>query len=351
LPAAPISAIIERSRASALMGEAVEPMISYSQNFEDVVLDRVFRDTDRGFYVDVGANDPNVCSVTRHFYESGWNGINIEPGLVFEKLVAARPRDVNLQLAASNHDGDVPFYEFPGADGLAGLSPEVPEPFRPLANRRFVRTVRAVPLRAVLAQHAPSRIDFLSIDVEGHEREVLLGNDWNRFRPRVVLVEATLPATQVPCHDRWEDVLIEAGYLFTYFDGLNRFYVRREDEHLLERFAAPPNVFDQFVPAEVVAQRDRILTLEADLKGVSDHRDELIRAHDRLAGLLAERDALLAGTGGRSLAVGLWVARTLSRLRALTRVQKAPARVAGAVVRSWRVAAGRTAERSAALTR
>ena len=327
-------------------------MISYSQNFEDVVLDRVFRDTDRGFYVDVGANDPDVCSVTRHFYGRGWRGINVEPGLVYDRLAAARPRDVNLQLAASDRAGDVRFYEFPGADGLAGLSPEVPEPFRQLAARRFARTVRAAPLRDILAQHAPSRIDFLSIDVEGHEREVLLGNDWGRFRPRVVLVEATLPATQVPCHDRWEDVLVSAGYLFAYFDGLNRFYVRSEDAPLLERFAAPPNVFDGFVPAEVVALRDRVQELEADLRGVSDHRDELTQAHDRLAVLLADRDALLAGTGGRSLAVGLWLARSLSRLRGLARVRRAPATVAGAVVRSWRVTVGRVAaNRAGALTR
>jgi FkbM family methyltransferase len=327
-------------------------MISYAQNFEDVVLDRVFRDTETGFYVDVGAHDPDVCSVTRHFYERGWRGINIEPGLVFDRLAAARPRDVNLQLAASDRAGEVLFYEFPGADGLAGLSPDVPEPFRPLAGRRFARTVRAAPLRDILAEHAPPAIDFLSIDVEGHEREVLLGNDWGRYRPRVVLVEATLPTTQVLCHDRWEGVLLSAGYLFAYFDGLNRFYVRREDADLLDRFSAPPNVFDGFVPAEVVALRGRILALEADLRGVTDHRDDLARAHERLAARLADREALLAGTGGRSLAVGLWVARALARLRRLARVRQAPAKVAGAVVRSWRVAVGRTATgRAGSLTR
>jgi heptosyltransferase-2 len=323
-------------------------MISYAQNFEDVVLDRVFRDTDAGFYVDVGANDPDVCSVTRHFYDRGWRGINVEPGLVFARLAAARPRDVNLNLAASDRAGEVEFFEFPGADGLAGFSPDVPEPFRHLADRRFARTVRAAPLRDILAEHAPPAIDFLTIDVEGHERQVLLGNDWGRFRPRVVLVEATLPLSQVPCHDRWEDVLLAADYRFAYFDGLNRFYVRAEDGHLLERFAAPPNVFDGFVPAEVVALRDRILALEADLRGMADHRDELARAHEVVAARLADREALLAGTGGRALRVGLWVARTLTRLRGLTRLRQAPA----AVVRSWRVAVGRTsAGRAEALTR
>ncbi len=311
-------------------------MISYAQNFEDVVLGRVFRDVERGFYVDVGANDPTVCSVTRHFYDRGWRGINVEPGLIFDKLQAARPRDVNLNVAASDRAGDVVFYEFPGADGLAGLTPDVPDAFRPLAGRRFARTVRAAPLRDILAGHAPGRIDFLSVDVEGHERQVLVGNDWSRFRPRVVLVEATLPTTPVPCHDRWEDVLVDADYRFAYFDGLNRFYVRREDEHLLERFA-PPNVFDEFVPAELAALRERVGALEGHLRGVCDHRDALARAHDGLVRRLAEREALLAGTGGRSLGVGLWVARRLVWLHGLARGGR-PKAVAETIVRSWRVA-------------
>ena len=77
-------------------------MISYAQNREDVLLARVFHDVKAGFYVDVGANDPEHCSVTKHFYDLGWRGINFEPGRVFEKLAAARPRDINLNVAASD---------------------------------------------------------------------------------------------------------------------------------------------------------------------------------------------------------------------------------------------------------
>src|SRR4051794_37044121 len=102
---------------------APEPMISYAQNYEDVVLARVLADVSRGFYVDVGANHPEQDSITRHFSDHGWRGINIEPGRFYTDLAAARPRDVNLHVAVSMVAGPVTFYE--GASpGLASLEPE-----------------------------------------------------------------------------------------------------------------------------------------------------------------------------------------------------------------------------------
>lgn len=75
-------------------------MISYSQNFEDVILNRFFKNTNIGFYVDVGAHDPIIDSVTKHFYDKGWSGINIEPvNLAFKKLQAERKRDINLLIS------------------------------------------------------------------------------------------------------------------------------------------------------------------------------------------------------------------------------------------------------------
>ena len=75
-------------------------MISYAQNFEDVVLERVFKGQEKGFYIDIGAWDPDVDSVTKHFHLKGWSGINAEPvDQYFEKLQAARPRDINLNVA------------------------------------------------------------------------------------------------------------------------------------------------------------------------------------------------------------------------------------------------------------
>ena len=75
-------------------------MISFAQNLEDVVLARVFASQKDGIYVDIGAWDPDLDSVTKHFYLRGWTGINVEPSATaFARLSAARPRDVNLNVA------------------------------------------------------------------------------------------------------------------------------------------------------------------------------------------------------------------------------------------------------------
>jgi hypothetical protein len=105
-------------------------------------------------------------------------------------------------------------------------------------------------------------VDFMSVDVEGHERDVLQGADFSRFRPRVVVVEATRPNTTEPTHERWEHLLLGQGYAFAVFDGLNRYYVRREDEALIPALSLSPNVFDDYVP--YVYQR-KIEQLEARL--------------------------------------------------------------------------------------
>jgi FkbM family methyltransferase len=241
-------------------------MISYAQNREDVLLSRVFRDQRQGFYVDVGANDPTVYSVTRHFYDLGWHGINIEPGLIFERLQQERPRDVNLNVAVSDVSGPVTFYEFPDFPGSSTLDPAQLEHIQEFTSRCVPRTVQARPLREILEQYAPGTIDFLSVDVETHERQVLVSNDWERFRPRVLLIEATLPNSTVHNHESWENTLVAAGYVFAFFDGLNRFYVRKEDAELLQAFAVPVNVLDRYELAETHRFRAQADQLRAELE-------------------------------------------------------------------------------------
>jgi hypothetical protein len=142
-------------------------------------------------------------------------------------------------------------------------------------------------LRGILEEHAPERIDFMSIDVEGHETQVIRGNDWDRFRPRVVLVEATLPMTRTPCHQEWEPLLLAAGYIFAYFDGLNRFYVSRENADLLEHFHCPVNIFDHYVPVESARQQGVIDRLEVYTRqSEADRawlRDEALRLNKAIA--------------------------------------------------------------------
>lgn len=232
-------------------------MISYAQNREDVLLSRVFSVQKPGFYIDVGAYDPTSCSITRHFYDHGWRGVNVEPApAAARRIAAARPRDITENLAISNREGSMTFFEAEAKHaGLSTLDRAQAEAHRARGVEMKEYTVPVTTLAALCAKHAPSVIDFVSIDVEGHEREVLEGMDFTRFRPTVMLVESTLPLKSEPNHQRWESILLDAGYAYATFDGLNRYYVDSpRAEEFTEKLRVPPNVFDDYEPYEHVAR-------------------------------------------------------------------------------------------------
>ena len=224
-------------------------MISFAQNQEDVLLDRLFPRDHKGLFIDVGANHPMHCSVTKHFYDLGWTGINIEPARVFDELAAKRPRDINMQVAVSDEDGEATFYEFSKEYSTdSTLDTGVASENDRFAEHCTPRKVQVRSLRSIFAEHVgPRVVDFLSIDVEGHEEKVIRGADWKACRPRVVVVESTRPHRREMADIRWERHLLAADYLFAFFDGLNRYYVRAEDPHFLELLSTPVCIFDEYV--------------------------------------------------------------------------------------------------------
>jgi FkbM family methyltransferase len=260
-------------------------MISYAQNGEDVLLERLFRDVPAGFYIDVGANDPVELSVTKHFYDRGWSGINIEPGAdAYQKLCAQRPRDRNFNLGLGHAENACTFYELPGRSVLSTFSTEQAALYRAAGAEVVERTRRMSTLAQVCADHVDGPIHFLAIDVEGFERHVLEGADWRRWRPAVVLIEATKPNTAAPAHQDWEELLLRADYRFAYFDGLNRFYVRAESPELLEGFRVPVNIGDGYVWYPYQRQIDELQTQLRDAgQQLADCSTALAIAQHRLA--------------------------------------------------------------------
>ena len=128
--------------------------------------------------------------------------------------------------------------------GWSTFRPELATHYRSLGVPVVERSVPVVLLWQIYAEHVGDRtIDFLKIDAEGFEEHVLIGADLVTWRPRVIVVENALP-------ELWEHRLLGADYLLAAFDGLNRFYVRAEDRHLLEAFRAPVNVLDNFIAYE-----------------------------------------------------------------------------------------------------
>jgi FkbM family methyltransferase len=262
--------------------------ISYAQNCEDVVLWRALRDVAGGFYVDVGAADPSVDSVTKAFYERGWSGINIEPTEpYFSALQSQRSRDVNLRVLASAEAGVRPLYVIEGT-GLSTLDEAFASRHADMGFKSRQLMVPQLTLNQLLESRSGLPIHFLKIDVEGTEAEVLSGIDLNVYRPWIVIVESTEPNCQNLTRHLWEHLLVDRGYELVYFDGLNCFYTASEQIHLKQKLAVPPNVFDDFLPVSQVRLQDDLvrqtLRAEALVDAQAASTTQIVRLESEIGG-------------------------------------------------------------------
>ncbi|QTO49099.1 FkbM family methyltransferase [Burkholderia latens] len=306
--------------------------LSFAQNFEDIVLWRALRDVEQGFYIDVGANEPIEDSVTKAFYERGWHGINVEPVTEhFDALVQDRPRDINLACALGEKPGRLTLYEI-DARGLSTNAPEIANRYRESGRVYGERDVEVRTLADVCEAHAPADIHFLKIDVEGFERNVLLGADFKRFRPWILVIEATEPNSPVDNSAEWESLVIEAGYEYAYFDGLNRFYVAAEHRDLKPRIAVAPNVFDR-----AKLRRGHCFVLDPEVSPdehralqdvVAERERALAASNDELAALRSELAAIRAQLAEANLNAAHSDAQVMDLKRQLATLQADHARQA-----------------------
>lgn len=167
---------------------------SYSQEGEDMILRRLFGLKNDGFFVDVGAHHPRRYSNTNYFYKLGWSGINIEPNPDAMRVFrAGRRRDINLELGVSDRAGLLKYHVFeePALNTFDEKVAKSRVENTPYKLKRVI-DVRVERLDDILTDNLPAGrdIDFLSIDVEGLDFKVLQSNDWQRFRPKCVIVEA-----------------------------------------------------------------------------------------------------------------------------------------------------------------
>lgn len=268
---------------------------SYAQNFEDVMLLRALRHVERGFYMDIGAQDPVKHSVTKAFYELGWRGINIEPvSHWFRLLEQDRVHDTNLNVAVSDAPGYLRLYEVLDT----GLSTTAEAYARRHGEAGFDVQEVNVPcmtLDSLCEANGVGEVHFLKVDCEGAETAVFRGFSFNKVRPWIIVVEATEPLSQKPAYAEWEPILLKHAYQFAYADGLNRFYLAHEHRDLAGAFELPPNVFDAFVPADVVDATRQLELARSHLKVAADV-ERAVRAE-------GERDSLRAQLDESSRAV------------------------------------------------
>jgi FkbM family methyltransferase len=223
------------------------PTVSYAQRFEDLYLMRCLGDRSEGFYIDIGSGHPVYDNVSFAFYLRGWRGITVEPNPWLSQLSrAVRPRDRHVEALVGARPGQATFYQVRDYHGLSTMiESHAQSALREFGKSAEALTVPRTTLAALCEGQAPASFDFLKVDVEGAETEVLESGDWQRYRPKVVVAEALAPYTLAPAFAEWEALLARHGYSYVWFDSLNRYYLAEEAAALADRFTQAPTSFPE----------------------------------------------------------------------------------------------------------
>lgn len=215
-------------------------LVSYclQSELEDVILYHLFKDEERIFYIDVGSNDPFAGSVTKLLYDmKSAYGINIEPQKdMYNATCLERIRDINLNIGLGKEERIGKMYVQSGCSTLVKenvLSDQIE------SQEITIRTLANVCKENIKEN---DKITFLKIDVEGFEKEVLLGADFVAYRPSLVMVESTIPNSAISNYQAWEYILTKNDYKFVYQRGVNRYYVESNNIALTERFKDIDNI-------------------------------------------------------------------------------------------------------------
>jgi FkbM family methyltransferase len=162
-----------------------------SQYGEDLIIESLLPQKKDGFYIDIGANHPIKYSNTFLFYRKGWKGINVEPNPSRIWLFNIfRKRDLNLNIGIGKNKSEINFYIFKEST-LSTFDKIASEEYKSMGHPiKKVIKIPITPLSEIIEKHANQKeIDILSIDTEGYDMEVLESNDWNKFRPRFLIIE------------------------------------------------------------------------------------------------------------------------------------------------------------------
>lgn len=158
----------------------------YTLVMEKNFLRDAFKDKNEGIYVDIGANHPYRFSNTWWAYQKGWRGINVEPDIKnYELLKALRGKDININCGISDQDGKMMYYEFEES-ALNTFCKEVAE------CQGSVKSMREVPvckMSTIFEKYKMNEIDFMDIDVEGLEFQVLSSINWDSVSIKYILLE------------------------------------------------------------------------------------------------------------------------------------------------------------------
>lgn len=239
--------------------DAAQPLITYAQNREDLYLWALLAHRTPGTYVDVGCYQERLHSVTRLFYERGWSGLNIDANTRFASQYRCRTRDRFVGAAIGATAGELVFRQYPNHDGLSTFDEVLKAEHLGAGYGYKDVTVPVRTLDDVLSAAGLDHIDFLKIDVEGFEPDVLRGLDLTKTRPTVVVIEASR-------EEACQAILLPHRYHREFFDGLNTYYVD-DDAHDVTIYNYAGRVLQQDVRTDREEHLNQRLTqLQSDAR-------------------------------------------------------------------------------------
>lgn len=224
------------STSNATLRPFIHPALqSYSQHGEDLLIDLLLGHKQNGYYLDIGANDPFFNSNTNRFYNKGWNGVNIEPNkIAFEKIQSVRRRDKNVNVAISDTRGELLFYELENDTTVSTLDYSSAVRMSQMLGLPIIeRKVKTLTLQDVFNNYIEKPVDFLTVDAEGHDLNVLKGNGWNDFRPSLIIIESNND------FERIREFLESVDYLHIFSNLYNSIFIDKLTKHtgLVEKIA------------------------------------------------------------------------------------------------------------------
>lgn len=169
-----------------------KPFVSYSSFGEEILVNRIFKNKKDGFFVDVGAFNPVVGSLTKTLYDKGWKGINLdfsETNINLFKIF--RKRDISVQTGVSDKNIVKKSFTFDPSSGTNTLNEKYAQGWAKKFYKNYeIKNVKCKTLNSILEENnIIKNFDYLNIDVEAHDYEVLRGIDLNLFKPKLITCE------------------------------------------------------------------------------------------------------------------------------------------------------------------
>ena len=161
---------------------------SYSQGSMDLILNHIFKDKKDGFYIDVGCQHPIKNNNTYLLFKKGWTGINIDlDNINIDLFNFFRPKDNNINSAVSNNVEKVKLFYYHQKSPINTLDEKISLKQQAKIEKKI--DIQTNTLENILGNYSIKSIDLLTIDVEGFELKVLKGLNFDKYKPRVIIVE------------------------------------------------------------------------------------------------------------------------------------------------------------------